>query len=137
MVSVKLALALRDAGLHWTPAPGDRFVLPHKGMDDEVFVISDMTVEVHRFPTGAVIGFNGVTEWALDSIQQEEALWIPAEHQLRAELGDRFAKLEADPGYGFTVTVLVADGVVARRAPDAAEAYGLALLDVLGLPSST
>jgi hypothetical protein len=137
MVPVEIALALRTAGLRWTPTPGDRFVLPHKGMDDEVFVISDMTVEVHRFPTGPVIGFNGVTEWALDSVRQDEALWIPAEHQLRELLGDRFAKLEAHPEDGFTVTVLVEDGVVARRAQDAAEAYALALLDVLALPSSS
>jgi hypothetical protein len=137
MVPVEIALALRAAGLRWTPTPGDRFVLPHKGMDDEVFVISDMTVEVHRFPTGPVIGFNGVTEWALDSVRQDEALWIPAEHQLRELLGHRFAKLEAHPEDGFTVTVLVEDGVVARRAQDAAEAYALALLDVLALPSSS
>lgn len=131
MLSVDLALALRAAGLRWTPAPGDRFVLPHRGMDDEVFVISDMTVEVHRFPTGPVIGFNGVTEWALDSVRQDEALWIPAEHQLRELLADRFARLEYDPGHGFTVTVVVPDGVTERRSPDAAMAYGLALLDVL------
>lgn len=135
MLSVDLALALRDAGLTWTPTPGDRFVLPHRGMDDDVFVISDMTVEVHRFPTGPVIGFNGVTEWALDSVLLHEALWLPAEHQLRDLLGDRFARLEAHPA-GFTVTVVIADGdaadgVITRHAPDAAQAYGLALLDVL------
>ena len=49
------------------PRPGDRFVLPHRGMDEEVFVLWDMTVEVHEFPSGRVIGFNGVTEWALDA----------------------------------------------------------------------
>ena len=131
MLSVRTALALRAAGLRWTPAPGDRFVLPHKDMDDEVFVVSDMTIEVLRFPTGPVIGFNGVTEWALDSIRQDEALWLPAEHQLRNLLGDRFARLEADPIHGYTVTAVVPDGVISRRAPDAAEAYGLVLLDVL------
>lgn len=131
VLSVDLALALRDAGLSWTPAAGDRFVLPHRGMDDEVFVISDMTVEVHRFPTGPVIGFNGVTEWALDSIQQEEALWLPAEDQLRDLLGHRFARLEADPHGGYAVTAVLPDGVLTRRAPCAAEAYALVLLDVL------
>jgi hypothetical protein len=134
VLSVDLALALRDAGLRWTPAAGDRFVLPHKGMDEEIFVISDMTVEVHRFPTGPVIGFNGVTEWALDSVTQDEALWVPAEHQLRERLGDRFARLEADPSSGFTVTVILPDGVISRRSPNAADAYGLALLDVLTHP---
>lgn len=131
VISVELALALRDAGLGWTPAPGDRFVLPHRGMDDDVFVISDMTVEVHRFATGPVIGFNGVTEWALDSVTQDDALWLPAENQLRELLGNRFSRLEPDAEGGFAVTVIVPDGVLTRRAADAAEAYALALLHVL------
>ena len=71
--------------------PGDRFVLPNRGMDDDVFVLSNMTVEVHEFPSGKVIGFNGVTEWALDSVDQREAVWLPAEHQLRDLLGGLFA----------------------------------------------
>ena len=83
MIALDLALALRDAGLRWSPQRGDRFVLPHREMDEDVFVLSDMTVEVHEFPNGRVIGFNGVTEWALDSVEQHEALWLPAEHQLR------------------------------------------------------
>lgn len=131
VLSVDLALALRDAGLRWTPAPGDRFMLPHKGIDDEIFVISDMTIEVHKFSTGPVIGFNGVTEWALDSVRQDEALWVPSEHQLREQLGDRFARLEADSPSEFTVTVVLPDGVISRQSPNAADAYGLALLDVL------
>jgi hypothetical protein len=131
VLPVDLALALRAAGLRWTPASGDRFVLPHRDMDDEVFVLADMTVEVHRFPTGPVIGFNGVTEWALDSIRQDEALWLPAEHQLRELLGDRFSRLETGPGPGFTVTVVVRGDPLSRHAPTAAAAYGLALLDVL------
>jgi hypothetical protein len=31
------------------------------------FVLSDMTVDLHEFPGGSVVGFNGTTEWALDS----------------------------------------------------------------------
>ena len=56
-------------------------------MDDEVFVVSDMTVEVHDFPTGKVIGFNGTTEWALDSLAQGDVVWLPREDQLRELLG--------------------------------------------------
>ena len=95
MLTVTLAEDLRAAGLRWSPRPGDRFVLPGRGMDDEVFVLSDMTVEVHQFPTGQVIGFNGVTEWALDSVEVGEALWLPLEHQLRDLLGGMFVRLEA------------------------------------------
>ena len=46
MISVDLARSLRDAGLRWSPAAGDRFVVADRNMDDEVFVLSDMTVEV-------------------------------------------------------------------------------------------
>jgi hypothetical protein len=130
-MSVALALELRDAGLRWTPRPGDRFVLPFRGMDEDVFVLSDMTVEVHEFPSGRVIGFNGVTEWALDSVQVEEALWLPAEHQLRDLLGGLFLRLEAVSG-GYTVTVrLPGGGEQVHRAAGADQAYAEALLSVL------
>ena len=67
MIALDLARRLRDAGLGWQPARGDRFVVPDKGMDEDVFVISDMVVEVQNTPTGEILGFNGITEWALDS----------------------------------------------------------------------
>jgi hypothetical protein len=130
VLSLALALQLRDAGLRWSPVPGDRFVLPYRGMDEDVFVLSDMTVEVHEFPTGRVIGFNGVTEWALDSVQQEEAVWMPAEHQLRDLLGGLFTRLESQPD-GFAVTVTLPDGVRTHRERTADDAYGQALLEVL------
>jgi hypothetical protein len=131
MISLSLALALRNAGLRWSPARGDRFVLPGRGMDDDVFVLSDMTVEVHEFPTGRVIGFNGVTEWALDSIEQDEAVWLPAEDQLRSRLGGLFTRLEARPGIGFAITVTLPDDEFTYCEQDAADAYGRALLAVL------
>ena len=130
MLSVDLALRLRAAGLRWTPAAGDRFVLPHRGMDEDVFVISDMTVDVHDFPTGRVIGFNGVTEWALDSVEQGEALWLPSEHQLRRLLAGLFVRLER-VGAEHRVTLELASQRREFAAPDADEAYGLALLHVL------
>ncbi len=89
---------LRKAGALWVPAAGDRFVVPDRDMDDDVFVVSDMTVEVHDYQGSKVIGFNGTTEWALDSIEQREVIWLPREDQLRALLGDQFDRLEAVPG---------------------------------------
>ena len=130
VISVELARALRDAGLPWTPARGDSFVVPDKEMDSEVFVLSDMTIEVHPFPTGPVIGFNGTTEWALDSIEQAEALWVPAEHQLRELLGEAFAGL-APTGDGYRVTLRVDGATSGFEGPDAAAAYALALLSLL------
>ncbi len=130
VLTVDLARRLRDAGLAWRPARGDSFVIPDRGMDSDVFVLSDMTIEVHQFPEGPVIGFNGTTEWALDSLEQSEALWVPAEHQLRELLGDAFAGL-APTGYGYRVTLRVAGVTSGYDGPDAAEAYGLALLHLL------
>ncbi len=132
VLSVDLALRLRDAGLRWTPASGDRFVLPNRGMDSEVFVLADMTVEVHEFPTGKVIGFNGVTEWALDSVDKDDALWLPAEHQLRALLANMFVRLQPlEPGPGFGVTIKLPDDERTFTSNDAEDAYAGALLAVL------
>jgi hypothetical protein len=130
VLSIALARALRDAGLKWTPARGDSFVMPDRGMDSEVFVLSDMTIDVHHFPAGPVLGFNGTTEWALDSVEQSEALWVPGEHQLRTLLGDAFAGL-APTGEGYRVTLRVDGATSGYDGPDAAEAYGLALLSLL------
>lgn len=130
MVSVELAKALRDAGLRWLPQRGDHFVVTDKGMDDEVFVLSDMTIEVHEFPTGPVIGFNGTTEWALDSLDKNEALWLPSEQQLRDLLGAAFVRLErADPAYVVVIRVDGSESVA--RAGSPADAYAMALLERL------
>lgn len=130
MISVELARALRDAGLAWTPASGDRFVISDRGMDSDVFVLADMTIEVHEFPAGPVIGFNGTTEWALDSVEQSEALWVPGEHQLRELLGDAFAGL-APTGDGYRVTLRVDGATSGYDGRNAAEAYASALLSLL------
>ncbi len=133
VLSVALARALRDAGLEWTPARGDHFVMPDRDMDADVFVLSDMTVEVNHFPGGPVIGFNGTTEWALDSVDQRDALWLPAEHQLRELLGDAFAGLTREVA-GYRVTLNGGGTVTSYDADDPAEAYGQALLHLLSAP---
>jgi hypothetical protein len=130
VLSISLARALHDAGLQWTPARGDSFVMPGRDMDSDVFVLSDMTIEVHQYPGGPVIGFNGTTEWALDSVEQSEALWLPAEHQLRELLGEAFAGL-APTGDGYRVTLRIGGETCGFDGADAAEAYARALLHVL------
>ncbi|TDD72394.1 pilus assembly protein CpaE [Jiangella aurantiaca] len=128
MISVELARKLREAGLRWEPRPGDSFVIADRGMDDEIFVVSHMVVDVHEFPSGErVIGFNGTVEWALDSVEQEAALWLPAESRLRELLGGAFVRLERiDDGY--RVTLDVAGRPVEVDDDRADEAYGKALL---------
>jgi hypothetical protein len=130
VLSVAIARRLRDAGLSWTPERGDQFVVADRGMDDEVFVLSDMTIEVHRYPGGPVIGFNGTTEWALDSLDQRDALWVPAEHQLRELLGAAFVRLERSDG-SHRVVVTRAGVEASVSAPSATDAYGLALFEVI------
>lgn len=130
MISLELAAALRAAGLAWNPLAGDRFVVPGRGMDEDVFVVSDMVVEVQDVPTGQIIGFNGTTEWALDSLEHEQVAWMPRENQLRELLADRFLRLEAVTA-GFAV-VIDLDGQEHREVDgDAESAYARALLAVL------
>ncbi len=126
MISLELARSLRAAGVRWDPAPGDKFVLPDRGMDDDVFVLSHMTIDVHDFPTGRVIGFNGTVEWALDSVEQEAALWLPSEEQLRERLGGAFVQLSRSNG-SYSVTLDVAGETVEISDENPADAYGRAL----------
>ena len=93
-ISRDVAQQLRDAGLAWKPTAGDRFVvLSEAREEDDVFTVSDMVVEKHDHPTGTILGFNGTTEWALDSVRIEDALWLPREDQLRDLLGPAFRSL--------------------------------------------
>ncbi|MDQ3359239.1 MAG: pilus assembly protein CpaE [Actinomycetota bacterium] len=127
MITLDLARRLRLAGLVWTPRPGDRFVVMTPGMEDDVFYLADMTVEVHRFVDGPVIGFNGTTEWALDSVELKDTLWLPREDQLREALGAAFVGLDrSDTGYAVHLTV--GGSRVVQTDEDAELAYARALL---------
>ena len=127
MITIEQAGRLRKAGVLWAPAAGDRFVVPDREMDDDVFVVSDMTVEVHDYQGSKVIGFNGTTEWALDSIEQREVIWLPREEQLRALLGSHFHILESVPG-GYRVELTDST----HTADDAEQAYAQAVIHLLG-----
>jgi hypothetical protein len=129
VVTVEVALRLRDAGLLWRPAHGDRFVVLEPELLDQPFVLSDMTVDVHEFPGGSILGFNGTTEWALDSVELDRTVWVPYEHQLREQLGRDFLRLDRD---GETFGVTLADG--ARfDGVDPENAYAAAVLHQLAV----
>lgn len=130
MISLALARALAAAGLPWHPAAGDRFVVPDRDMDDEVFHVAEMTIEVHEHHGAGVVKFNGTTEWALDSIPATDVLWLPREDQLRVWLGERFVALERAGGV-WVVTYLVSGANRRTREPDPEDAYARAVLDVL------
>ena len=130
MIGVQLAQQLKDAGLGWKPAAGDRFAIPDRDLDDEVFVLSTMTIEVYDVPNGPVIGFNGTTEWALDDVELDETIWLPREDQLRDLLGGTFRSLvRSSAGYDVRMELLGEERTF--TAPGAEEAYAAALLHLL------
>lgn len=132
MISVDLARELRDSGLVWRPASGDAFVIDRPELVGDVFTVSDMTIEAHVFDTGTILGFNGTTEWALDSVALEDSLWMPREDQVRALLGGTFRSLSRR---GDRYRVDVDLGAEARSFTDAepANAYARALLALMAL----
>jgi hypothetical protein len=130
VISRELAETLAAHGLEWEPASGDRFLVPDRDLDEEVFVVSGMSVEVAEVEFGAEMRFNGTVEWALDSIAKDEVVWLPREEQMRAALGARFLRLERLDAPTDGWVVVLADG--SRYADiDAERAYARALLSVL------
>ncbi|GAA2506554.1 pilus assembly protein CpaE [Winogradskya humida] len=130
MIGVDMAQALKGAGLLWKPAPGDRFAIPDRDLDEDVFVLSNMTIEVHTLPEGEVIGFNGTTEWAMDDVELEEALWLPREDQLRGLLGGTFQALRRS-GDRWDVEIILLGEERTFTAETPSAAYAEALLHLL------
>lgn len=130
MISTELAVALRASGLAWHPASGDRFQLDEPEFEADVFTVSEMTIEPRRYPTGTILAFNGTTEWALDSVALEDALWLPREDQLRELLRGTFRSLtrQADT---HRVEIELAGTGLAFEHPQPEDAYALALLELL------
>ncbi len=133
MISLDRARALAGAGLRWRPASGDAFRIERSGFENDVFTVSEMTIEPHEFDTGTILGFNGTTEWALDSLALEDALWLPREDQLRELLGSAFRSLTRIGLNGYRVGVVVAGTEENHDAADTADAYALALLRLIRL----
>lgn len=129
MISVELARNLGAAGVLWEPAPGDRFTIDQPNVVGEVFWISHLTIDVHTFKGQPLLGFNGTTEWALDSVTLDTALWLPREDQLRELIGDRFGGLAREDGQ-WVVDVQTPEGRVRIHDPDAECAYAEALLRI-------
>jgi hypothetical protein len=136
VISRELSIALRDAGLVWHPESGDRFQLDlpeqvEAEIEADVFTVSEMTIEARRYSTGTILAFNGTTEWALDSVAFADAVWLPREDQLRELLRATFRSLTRLED-SFEVEVDIAGERRRFEHPDVAEAYGLALLELIG-----
>jgi len=127
MIATELARALRDSGLKWRPKAGDAFRIDRVEVESDIFILSDMTVEAHEFTTGTVLGFNGTTEWALDSVDIGDTLWMPHESQLRELLRASFRGLTATDD-GFSVTAVIDGDLREFESAVAADAYARALI---------
>ncbi|MEU1972782.1 pilus assembly protein CpaE [Microbacterium sp. NPDC019599] len=130
MISTELAAALRSAGLVWHPKSGDRFQLDEPEFEADVFTVSEMTIEPRTYPTGQILAFNGTTEWALDSVALEDALWLPREDQLREMLRGTFRTLRRLPDT-HQVEIVVGGAALVFEHPEPSDAYALALLALL------
>jgi len=129
VISRELATQLSPY-LDWMPANGDQFFIPKPEISDSVFLVSDMVVELIVREGQSRFHFNGTVEWALDSVESADVVWLPREDQLRDLLGSYFLSLDASPG-GFIVTVS-GPGRAHHTEPEAeaADAYARALLYV-------
>lgn len=136
MISRELAEQLAPH-LSWVPANGDRFYIPRPEIAESVFTVSDMVVELIVRNGESRFHFNGTVEWALDSVESAEVIWLPREDQLRELIGSTFLSLDAGSA-GFVVTVSGPGRAFhTEPQPEASDAYALALLYILGQNSST
>ncbi|MDR2999477.1 MAG: pilus assembly protein CpaE [Microbacterium sp.] len=135
MISRELARALRDGGLVWHPAEGDRFQLDlpdevELEAEADVFTVSAMTIEARPATGGTNLAFNGTTEWALDAVAVADAVWLPREDQLRDLLRRTFRRLVRLED-SFEVEIEIAGERLTFEHPDPAEAYGMALQELI------
>ena len=129
MLTIDLARALVSAGVLWQPQAGDRFIIDAELLTGDVFWIADLTVEVHSYEGASLLGFNGTTEWALDAVTLDQALWLPREDQLRELLGDRLLFVARTPT-GWEVRYLIGDAPHTLSDPDLECAYARAILSL-------
>jgi len=131
MISDDFARQLRRAGVRWDPAPGDQFRIEAELVQDDVYILSHMVIEARTYATGTVLHFNGTTEWALDSLAKEDALWLPREDQLRELLGGTFCSMEREDDV-FRVRTQGSDGTEESFIAHAVEdAYAQAVLTLV------
>lgn len=137
MISLTTARKLKEAGLAWTPALNDFFVIPDRGLDDRVFVVNEMNINVERMQGQTVFTFQGVSEWALDYVVTSETIWLPTEEQLREALephllGETQPALKLFSTQGiYRCEIQFGGRALTFEASGASEAYAAALLHVL------
>ncbi|HRQ40501.1 MAG TPA: pilus assembly protein CpaE [Chloroflexota bacterium] len=136
MISLTLAKQLKEAGLVWQTAVNDFFAIPDRGMDDKVFVISDVMVTMELVQGWPALTFHGTAEWAADHLLTHEAIWLPTEEQLRGELERLLPEKEPDISLtrrmnGYHCEIVWGERPLTFSANTAGETYALALLHLL------
>ena len=136
MITLTLATQLKEAGLVWPATTNDFFAVPERGMDDRLFVLTDMQAQLDVFRGWPVVTFHGTSEWALDYILTAEAVWIPREEQLRERLISLLqdeTEVQLSLHFAQDITCVIPwHGTTKQfKADSAADAYGIALLFVL------
>lgn len=137
MIPNSMALALKNAGLVWKANIHDFFCIPDRGLDDRIFVISDLLASLDILRGWPVVTFQGGAEWALDYILTTEVAWVPTENQLRREI-ENIIQLRQDPrlhlgwhGDQHRCSIGYAGETHHFSAPTAEESYAQALLYLL------
>jgi hypothetical protein len=141
MLSVATAHALTEAGLDWSPAPFDFFAIPNMGLDERIFVISEMPAAIAQIQGRSMVTFDGAVEWALDYVATGDVLWLPTEEQLRTLLAARLG-----PELHSALTLVTTPDrcrcdirwqgrALSCEAADGSEAYAAALLELLRSPA--
>jgi hypothetical protein len=109
--------------------------VPAGPLENQVFVISQLTALIQMYNNNLVVAFHGSSEWALDYVLLTDVVWLPSETQLRTELAQRVgddAPLRLDrTGNGYRCQIAELDRMREFDAPDAESAYALALLHML------
>ncbi len=138
MISLQTARQLKEAGLTWRPALLDYFAIPDRGLDERIFVISELLATLENIHDQSVIAFQGASEWALDDLPTEEMVWLPREDQLRQALETTLLLTTGRPEIrvicgvdGYQCTIWRAGQPMTYKSRDLSEAYAAALLDVL------
>jgi len=135
MVDIELARRLKRAGLRWQPAERDCFLVPDRGMDDQIFVVNHLTTLIQSYKGQPTVTFHGISEWALDDVLLTEVIWLPSESQLREALATQIgadAPLRLDrTAKGYRCQIADADQLREFDAASAEDAYARTLLTLL------
>ena len=135
MIDIDHARRLKRAGLQWWPAERDVFALPDHPLDNQVFLISQLTALVQLVNGQPTITFHGTSEWALDSVLLADVLWLPSESQLREAIAFLLgpdAPLRLDrTASGYRCGIAQAERMREFDADSAENAYAEALIALL------